>query len=302
MVRNFIFFLLLFWPVRTLAFTDEIKNIENAIESIGTKVYWSNDNKICSQNLLGAYIPKKDIIYICQDNHQKDYNELVGTLKHEGWHAIQNKCTKNKQIVSDEKIRNALKLRDRQVLHEYHPRNQRAEAEARVVEQIVTETWIRGVATYCSDVIAEVEAINLGDKKNCLKIKEWKDKNKKLEKSLNEISRKYENSQTDELDKADGFRQYSRLSYKKESLIDSNMDNIKALLLTLGVDLETSREKIKYLKDQEYFDASYRNLTSFLASKEREHVMNNFWKVKIPEIKELCKPYTFSYVDLSFIK
>ena len=135
------------------AFTQELENIEATIEGeVGTPVVWSDGHEFCAETngLLGAYIPSKDLVIICQSNHNKNYNELVGTLKHEGWHAVQHKCNDFRAALSDEQIRPHLKDRDRRNLHSYHPKQTRAEAEARVVEQIPTRAWIRGVKIYCN--------------------------------------------------------------------------------------------------------------------------------------------------------
>ena len=146
---RYLLILLLFTCPHANAFTDELRKIEKEIEAIGTPVYWANSHPLCTEGLLGAYIPKEDKIFICQANHQKDYLELVGTLKHEGWHAVQKKCTKNVAILSDQQLREHIKLRDRKNLHLYHPGSERAEAEARVIEQIPTKAWINGVRFYC---------------------------------------------------------------------------------------------------------------------------------------------------------
>ena len=135
------------------AFTPELLEIEKQIEELGTKVYWANSHPLCTQGLLGAYIPSEDKIFICQDNHQKDYEELLGTLKHEGWHAVQGKCNKNKSVLSDEELRRHIKLRDRKILHSYHYGSERGEAEARVIEQLPTKSWIKGVRFYCKQIL-----------------------------------------------------------------------------------------------------------------------------------------------------
>jgi hypothetical protein len=134
-----------------LAFTAELKEIQMVIKNVvETRVLWSNGHPFCQRGgLLGAYIGNIDTIIMCQENHNRDYDELVRTLKHEGWHAVQAKCNQGKAALSDEQIRAHLQHRDRRNLHEYHPRQHRAEAEARVVEQIPTPNWIRGVKTYC---------------------------------------------------------------------------------------------------------------------------------------------------------
>ena len=128
---------------------NELRKIEKTIENLGTSVYWANKHSFCKEGLLGAYIPTEDVIYICQANHQNDYLELLGTLKHEGWHAVQIKCNNGLALLTDGQMRAHLKKRDRKNLHLYHTKNKRAEAEARVVEQIPTTPWIKGVKEVC---------------------------------------------------------------------------------------------------------------------------------------------------------
>ena len=133
------------------SFTSEIKAIEAVIETtVGTKVLWSNGHSLCRSNLYGFYHPGKDIVVMCQGNHRYDYAELVGTLKHEGWHAVQQKCNKNRAAFSDELIRKHMDSRTGDVLHSYPHKQHRSEAEARIVEKIPTQNWIQGVKIYCS--------------------------------------------------------------------------------------------------------------------------------------------------------
>ncbi len=134
-------------PVK--AFTNELTKIENIIESIGTKVFWSQTNSFCKEGLLGAYIPTEDIVVICQDKHDKNYEELIATLKHEGWHAAQLKCNKSMPILTDDEINIHLRNLDRRILHSYHPGQARLEAEARVIEQLPTKSFINGFKYYC---------------------------------------------------------------------------------------------------------------------------------------------------------
>ena len=133
------------------SFTSEINAIESVIENrVGTKVLWSNGHDLCKGNIYGFYNPGKDVVVMCQENHSFDYNELIGTLKHEGWHAVQHKCNNNKAALSDELIRKHMDSRTRNVLHNYPHKQHRSEAEARVVENIPTKNWINGVEFYCS--------------------------------------------------------------------------------------------------------------------------------------------------------
>ena len=128
----------------------ELRQIEEAIEIyIDSEVLWLNNHKLCRKGLYGAYIPSEDTMFICIDNHLGDWEELKGTVRHEGWHAVQIKCNNYRAALKDVQIRAHLKPRDKRTLHDYHPKNHRAEAEARVVEQIPTANWIKGVQAYC---------------------------------------------------------------------------------------------------------------------------------------------------------
>lgn len=137
-------------PASAFALTPEIQRLESVIENeIGTKVLWSWGNILCSRPVYGFYVPSKDLIVMCQENHKKDYGELLGTIKHEAWHAVQVKCNNGRAALSQDQIRPHLKARDKNSLHGYHPTDTYAEAEARVVEQIPTDAWIRGARSYC---------------------------------------------------------------------------------------------------------------------------------------------------------
>ena len=151
-IKATIFFLLCGGPAS--AFTVELQEIERQIENLGTPVKWAMSHPLCRQGLFGAYVPRDDIVFICQENHDRgDYQELLGTLKHEGWHVVQKKCNDGRAALRDDQIRQHLKPRDKRSLHGYHPRQTRAEAEARVVEQIPTEGWLNGVRTYCAHIL-----------------------------------------------------------------------------------------------------------------------------------------------------
>lgn len=128
----------------------ELLQLQSTIEEIvGSAVIWLETHELCHQGLFGAYIPEKDALFMCIANHQGDWEELKGTTRHEGWHAVQFKCNNYRAALRDEQIRAHLKPRDKRTLHSYHPKQHRAEAEARVVEQIPTTNWIKGVKAYC---------------------------------------------------------------------------------------------------------------------------------------------------------
>lgn len=130
----------------------ELKQIQGVIEKyVGSKVYWDDNHQLCRQGILGAYIPSYDIMINCVGNHGRDYLELLMTAKHEGWHAVQYKCNDNRAALRDDQIRPHLLKPVKDILrHSYHPKDFRSEAEARVVEQIPTPNWIKGVKSYCA--------------------------------------------------------------------------------------------------------------------------------------------------------
>ena len=151
-MKDRLFFLLLisFTQPAANSFTAELYDIEYQIESIGVPVIWVKNHSLCTRNLLGAYIPAHKTVFICQSNHNRDYFELVGTLKHEGWHAAQHICNRGRAALPDHKIRLGLTTSSKSVLHQYHPKEQRSEAEARVIEQFPTSNWIKGFRAYCA--------------------------------------------------------------------------------------------------------------------------------------------------------
>jgi len=131
---------------------EELLEIQSSIEKYtGSRVYWNDSHRLCQEKLLGAYIPAYDIMINCVANHDGDELELIKTAKHEGWHAVQSKCNDNRAALRDDQIRPHLKEEVRHTLrHQYHPTDHRAEAEARVVEQIPTQNYIRGIKAYCN--------------------------------------------------------------------------------------------------------------------------------------------------------
>jgi len=128
----------------------EITRLINTINSIGVPVLRESGGKlVCKEGTLGAYIPALRSISICVRNHYGNEDELMRTIKHEGWHAVQDICNKNKPAFDDNVIRSFLSRQDKNDLHQYHPSDRRLEAEARLIEKVETERWIRGMLKYC---------------------------------------------------------------------------------------------------------------------------------------------------------
>lgn len=99
--------------------------------------------------LMGYYDGARDALFICQANHDGDYEEILGTLKHEGWHAVQQKCNSGKAALSDDQLRSRLRERDKSDLRSYPVDQQRMEAEARVMELLPTSEWITQALRHC---------------------------------------------------------------------------------------------------------------------------------------------------------
>lgn len=98
---------------------------------------------------MGYYSPQEEAIYICQSNHSGDYEEIMGTLKHEGWHAVQHKCNSGRAALSDDEIRARIRNRDIESLADYPDEQRRLEAEARVFEILSNSEWINNLYKYC---------------------------------------------------------------------------------------------------------------------------------------------------------
>jgi len=83
----------------------EVTRLLNTINSIGVPVAWEGGRSpLCRSGMLGAYIPDRRAIVICLGNHAGDYQELIGTIKHEGWHAVQDTCNNNHPAFDDNVI------------------------------------------------------------------------------------------------------------------------------------------------------------------------------------------------------
>jgi hypothetical protein len=146
--------LLIFYLAKGLAYAQGLSISANLISAIeartGTQVIWVMGRRKCkSHSLMGCYSESERSIYICQSNHGGDYEEILGTLKHEGWHAVQSSCNSGRAALSDDDIRARMRIRDIEALKEYPPEQRRLEAEARVFELLSTSEWIDSLYKYC---------------------------------------------------------------------------------------------------------------------------------------------------------
>ena len=138
-------------PVSATNWT-EVQQIEARIERLGAKVYWSrmNTGPCADRGLLGRYYLSRRTVYMCQQAIRDSSEPLIETLKHEGWHAVQQLCNNGRAVLSDDKIRNLLSEGDKRTLRKhYDARQHRLEAEARALEQVPTHAYLRGVNHYC---------------------------------------------------------------------------------------------------------------------------------------------------------
>ena len=75
-------------------YSPRLEELGQAIkEVLGPRsIFWSNNSKTfgCKgRSLYGYYNIQRGFVVMCQGFHKGDFNELVDTLKHEGWHAVQ---------------------------------------------------------------------------------------------------------------------------------------------------------------------------------------------------------------------
>lgn len=137
---------------------DEATKVEAFIESIGVPVMWA-DHKYdkCSTEdgyILGFYQYSKERVVMCPAVLSRRSAGPLTTLKHEGWHAIQHKCKGMAATLNDEQIRSRLSQSDKKNLRKFYiPSQHRAEAEARAVESLPTDVWLRGSKKVCSSLL-----------------------------------------------------------------------------------------------------------------------------------------------------
>ena len=115
-------------------------------------ILWSNNSKTwgCKgRNLYGYYRIKNELVVMCQGFHNGDLVELIDTLKHEGWHAVQHRCRNGVPYLDDQQIAARLPQRDVINVHSYHPKQRRLESEARVMAKIADAQWIQLVESEC---------------------------------------------------------------------------------------------------------------------------------------------------------
>lgn len=138
-------------PVSATDWT-EVQQVESQIEQLGARIYWSRMNTgVCSERgMLGIYKFRERTVYMCQQAIRDSGEPLMETLKHEGWHAVQQLCNNGRAVLSDAKIRALLSEGDKQTLRKHYDASQhRLEAEARALEAVPTDAYLRGINHYC---------------------------------------------------------------------------------------------------------------------------------------------------------
>ena len=138
-------------PVSATDWT-EVQQVESQIEQLGARIYWSKMNTgVCSERgMLGIYKIRERTVYMCQQAIRDSGEPLMETLKHEGWHAVQQLCNNGRAVLSDAKIRALLSEGDKQTLRKHYDASQhRLEAEARALEAVPTHAYLRGINHYC---------------------------------------------------------------------------------------------------------------------------------------------------------
>jgi hypothetical protein len=128
-------------------------------------ILWSNNSKYwgCKgRNLYGYYRITNELVVMCQGFHNGDLVELIDTLKHEGWHAVQHRCRNGVPYLDDQQIAARLPQSDVINVHSYHPKQRRLESEARVMAKIDDAQWIQLVKNECKGKEKRPYKPNLG--------------------------------------------------------------------------------------------------------------------------------------------
>ena len=73
---------------RFVVFKDEIKRILTALDKLGVEVYLGNE-RYFTRSTLGIYKPDYNRLFISK-RLLDDPREFLGTLRHEGWHTVQD--------------------------------------------------------------------------------------------------------------------------------------------------------------------------------------------------------------------
>ena len=115
-------------------------------------IFWSNQSKTfgCKgRSLYGYYNIPRGYVVMCEGFHQGDFLELVDTLKHEGWHAVQHQCREGSPLLSEQQIAARISNEDAFNVHNYHPKKQHLESEARIIAKMKDREWISLVKQQC---------------------------------------------------------------------------------------------------------------------------------------------------------
>ena len=133
----------------------EIQQIETGIKRLGARLIWMriNSGACTRRGLLGVYKPEDRTIFLCQQSIRDNTAPLIETLRHEGWHAVQQICNNGRPVMSKVKIFSLLTDSDRKNLREFYDRSQYPlEAEARAIEKLSTDDYLRDIDRYCTHV------------------------------------------------------------------------------------------------------------------------------------------------------
>jgi len=128
-------------------------------------IKWSNGSQTLGckgKSLYGYYNITRGFVVMCQGFHKGDLIELVDTLKHEGWHAVQHQCRKGSPYLSNQEIASRILEEDLFNLHSYHPKQKQLESEARIMAKIGDKQWIGLVREQCRGKEKSLYKPNLG--------------------------------------------------------------------------------------------------------------------------------------------
>ena len=138
--------------------SSEIEKIELSVQRLGARVIWKRINSgVCArQGLLGVYKPEQRTIFLCQQSIRHNAEPLIETLRHEGWHAVQQICNNGRPVLNKKKIFAKLTQSDKKNLKEFYDRSQyHLEAEARAIEKLPTDAYIKDIQLHCKHISSD---------------------------------------------------------------------------------------------------------------------------------------------------
>ena len=141
-------------PLGANARGDKLQEAIAAFEQRGFVI--RREHPRCAEpQLFGLYVRGRREVVVCPRGNQLE------TLLHEGWHAVQSLCLREKPLLGLDELLPRLGRRDRlelQVL--YRPERWQREAEARVMAREPLDRYLQALDRSCTAAVPEAPKAN----------------------------------------------------------------------------------------------------------------------------------------------